>query len=193
MSEAAAAPARRGRWAGLAALLVFGLAVLGVLPARRTASDAGFVELIGMPPAAFSPFFDRDGRPVSLEAFRGKTVVLNLWAPWCVPCLTEMPSLDRLAGRLPADAFAVVAVTKDPVGPSSSRATFDRMRLKRLALYLDPEGKLAPEIGARGYPMTLILAPDGAPIAYREGAADWDSDAMVAKLVALAARTARRD
>ena len=100
-----------------------------------------------------------------------------------------MPSRDRLAGRLPEKDFAIVAVTKDPVGPSPSKQTFDRMGLKRLKLYLDPDGKLAAELNARGFPMTLILGRDGAPLAYREGAAEWDSDAMVAKLEALATRS----
>ena len=97
---------------------------------------------------------------MSIESFRGKTVILNLWAPWCVPCLEEMPSLDRLAARLPEKDFAVVAVTKDPVGPSPSKAMFDRMALKRLRLYLDPDGKLGPEVGARGFPTTLILGAE---------------------------------
>jgi hypothetical protein len=93
-----------------------------------------------------------------------------------------------LATRLPKQDFAVVAVTKDPAGASPSRTTFERMGLKHLALYLDPEGRLEGEVGARGFPTTMIIARDGAPLAYREGAADWDSDAMVAKLEALAAR-----
>ena len=76
-----------------------------------------------------------------------------------------MPSLDRLAARLPEKDFAIVAVTQDPVGPSASKAMFDRMALKRLKLYLDPDGKLGPEVGARGFPTTLILGANGAPLA----------------------------
>ena len=146
------------------------------------------VELLNREPARLSPIFDEAGAAVPIESFRGKTVILNLWAPWCAPCLEEMPSLDRLAGRLPETDFAVVAATRDPVGPSPSKAMFDRMALKRLRLYLDPEGRLGPEMGARGYPTTLILGPDGAPLAIREGAADWDSDAMIARLRQLAGR-----
>ena len=85
----------------------------------------------------------------------------------------------------------MIAVTKDPIGPSPSKETFEKMGLKRLNLYLDPEGRLAPEIGSRGYPTTFILGADGAPLAYREGAADWDSDAMIAKLDQLAERSPR--
>jgi thiol-disulfide isomerase/thioredoxin len=191
VTDIAAPSSRRGRWAGLAALFVFALALMAILQARRTETGAGveFVEMASSGPAKLSAFVDAAGAPVSIEAFRGKTVILNLWAPWCVPCLTEMPSLDRLAARLPENRFAIVAVTKDPVGPSPSRETFERMGLKRLQLYLDPEGKLATEVGARGFPTTVILGPDGAPLAWREGAADWDSDAMVARLERLGARS----
>ena len=179
---------KKGEWAAMAAVFLVGLAILAVLQSRRTASAPDLVEIVNTEPARLSAFVDAAGAPVSIEAFRGKTVLLNLWAPWCGPCLAEMPSLDRLAGRLPEKDFAVVAVTKDPVGESPSRRTFERMGLKRLALYLDPEGKLEPELGARGFPTTLILSREGVPLAYREGAAEWDSAAMVAKLEALAAR-----
>jgi thiol-disulfide isomerase/thioredoxin len=187
---AAAAPmtARLREWALLIVLLLAGFAVLAALQMRGKDAGADLVEMRGAEPAKLSAFLDAAGRPVTIGDFRGKTIVLNLWAPWCVPCLQEMPSLDRLAQRLPAEDFAVVAVTKDPVGASPSKATFDRMGLMRLALYLDPEGKLAADVGARGFPTTLVIGRDGAPLAWREGAANWDSDAMVAKLEALAAR-----
>jgi thiol-disulfide isomerase/thioredoxin len=183
-----AASAKAPGWAGLLILVVAGLLAMAALQAIHTNANSTLVELHGAEPAKLSPFFDAAGNPVAIEAFRGKVVILNLWAPWCAPCLQEMPSLDRLAARLPEKDFAVVAVTKDPVGDSPSKATFDRMGLKRLSLYLDPKGALEPEVGGRGFPTTLILGADGAPLAYREGAADWDSDAMVANLDRLAGR-----
>ncbi len=186
----AAAPARKnGDWAALLALLVAGLALLAVVQSRRTPTSPDLVEIFNTEPARLAGVVDASGTPVPIEGFRGRTLILNLWAPWCAPCLQEMPSLDRLAARLPEKDFAVVAVTKDPVGDSPSRRTFEKMGLKRLALHLDPEGKLERELAARGYPTTLIIGRDGVPLAYREGAAEWDSDAMVAKLEALAGRT----
>jgi hypothetical protein len=65
---------------------------------------------------------------------------------------------------------------------------FDARAREDLSLYLGPKGALQPEVGGRGLPTTLILSADGAPLAYREGAADWDSDAMVANLDRLAGR-----
>src|SRR6266850_4520931 len=61
-------------------------------------------------------FLDENNLPTSIDAFKGKIVVLNLWATWCAPCVKEMPSLERLASRLPADRFAFVAVNQDKGG-----------------------------------------------------------------------------
>jgi len=175
----------------LAAVVAAGLAAMAALRALHTETTTDMVELLNKDPVALSPFVDETGKASSVEDFRGKVLVLNLWAPWCVPCLKEMPSLDRLAARLPANDFALVAVTKDPVGDSPSKRTFEAMKLTRLKLYLDPKGSLEHEIGSRGYPTTLILGPDGAPLALREGAANWDSDEMVAKLERLRGRSQR--
>ncbi len=185
----AAAPAKATNWAVLLALTAVGLLAMAALQMRRPAPTVDMVELSNKEPAKLSPFFDEAGKAVSIESFRGKTVILNLWAPWCAPCLEEMPSLDGLAARLPEKDFAIVAVTKDPVGPSQSKAVFDAMALKRLKLYLDPDGRLGTEVGARGFPTTLILGANGAPLAYREGETDWDSDAMIARLDKVAERS----
>ncbi len=188
MSATAAAPAGRRATGALLLFMIVGVSALAVVQALRTGPTSDLVELHGQAAAKLSPFVDASGAPLSIDAFRGKTVILNLWAPWCVPCLEEMPSLDRLAARLPESAFAVVAVTSDRSGAGALKETFARMGLKRLKLYLDPEDRLAPAIGARGLPTTMIIGRDGRPLAYREGSADWDSDAMATKLEALAGR-----
>jgi thiol-disulfide isomerase/thioredoxin len=142
-------------------------------------------------PAQLSSFIDESGAAVNVESYRGKVLILNLWAAWCVPCLQEMPSLDRLAERLPENEFAVVAVTHDKIGDTAAKRAFDRLGLHRLKLYLDPEGNLSREIGARGMPTTLILGANGAPLSFREGEATWDSDEMIDYLKALAEPTPR--
>ena len=102
---------------------------MAALRALNDESTADMVELLNKDPVALSPIIDEAGRRAAVEDFRGKVVIINLWAPWCAPCLKEMPSLDRLAARLPDKDFAVVAVTKDPVGDTPSKRAFAAMKL----------------------------------------------------------------
>ena len=171
-----------------AVLAIAGAAMFGAAAwlALTPTSTRRLTRLPADAPARLSQFYDRSGAAVPIERFRGKIVVLNLWAAWCGPCIEEMPSLDRLAEKLPQDRYAVIAVSQDRSGAQAAGPAFERLALRRLELYLDPDGKLGAEIGARGMPTTLILGPDGAPLAYREGAAVWDSDETVAYLHGLA-------
>lgn len=183
---------RLGARAGAA---LFGLAGAGLFAAAawlvlQPSGHRKFVGVTANGPANLSPFVDEAGQRISIDAYRGKLVVLNLWAAWCAPCIEEMPSLDRLAGRLPESAFAVVAVSQDVGGAKTAKPAFERLNLRRLKLYLDPDRRLGVEIGARGMPTTLILGPDGAPLSYREGAAMWDDEAMIDYLQKLAKRVA---
>lgn len=175
-----ARPARKALAAAVVAAGIFGIATyLAVSDVPR-----GVRNLSGGP-AKLSAFADEDGAPVSIEAFRGKVLVLNLWAAWCVPCIREMPSLDRLAARMPKDSFAIVAVNQDKGDAAVARLTFKRMNLQALKLFLDPAGALAREIGTRGMPTTVIFGPAGEPLSYREGAAEWDSEDFVRYLASL--------
>ena len=101
MTALAQARAGAARWMPLLALFAVGLLAMAAFQAHPPAPTADVVELLNRDPAQLSPIFDASGREVEIESFRGRTVVLNLWAPWCGPCLEEMPSLDRLPARLP--------------------------------------------------------------------------------------------
>ncbi len=172
-------------------------AVVGGVSAGVFAAIAGhlvgpshrvFQSLDSDKPVQLSAFADERGAETSIDAFRGKIVILNLWAAWCVPCLREMPALDRLAERLPDDKYAVIAVNVDRGSPEVAKRSFARLGLSRLRLYVDSAGKLSSEIGARGMPTTLILGTNGKPLSFREGAAEWDSDDVVADMIALQQR-----
>lgn len=184
-------PRQKSRTLGSLALLaaaLFMMTTVQILHSRWSSSPyAEFVGLHQTAPAKLSPFLDERGAEVSVDSFRGKVLILNLWAPWCLPCLQEMPALDRLAARLPEARFAVAAVTRDAVGDTPSKHAFDAMGLSHLKLYLDPKGRLQEEVGARGFPTSVILGPNGIPVAWREGAADWDSPEMIARLERFAA------
>ena len=122
----------------------------------------------------------------SLAEYRGKWMVVNFWATWCVPCRTEMPSLDRLQGMLPDIAVVTVAVGPNPV-PAIQRFLAEA-GVKSLVLLRDPDAGLAHQIGVMGLPVTVIVSPDGIEVARLIGGAEWDSGGAVAVLTALMAK-----
>jgi thiol-disulfide isomerase/thioredoxin len=121
-----------------------------------------------------------DGSPTSLAAFRGRTVLLNLWATWCAPCRQEMPALDRLQGELGGRDFEVVAVNIDTRNLDKPRTWLKEAGVARLAYYADPEAKVFQDLKrvgkAVGMPTTLLVDPDGCELALINGPAEWASE-----------------
>lgn len=122
-------------------------------------------------------FKDGSGNDVSLADFKGKVVVLNLWATWCLPCREEMPSLDNLKANFDEAAFDVVAISMDRGGAAKPRKFYDDIRLKSLDLYYDPTTKAMFKLKAIGLPATLLIDAMGREIGRLPGPAKWDSDA----------------
>lgn len=129
-------------------------------------------------------FAGADGKPKSLADFRGKIVLLNIWATWCVPCREEMPALDALETKLGGKDFAVAAVNIDKGGPEKAAAFLKETGATHLALYTDPSGKLFSTLKAVGMPTTLLIDRDGKEIARLVGPADWASPEAVAVIEA---------
>ena len=136
-------------------------------------------------PAPKTPFADEYATSTTIDAFKGKIVILNFWATWCAPCIKEMPSLERLAARLPAEKFAVIAVSQDKGGASIAKPFLNRIGVHSLPLYVDPNGRLSRDLSVRGLPTTVVIARDGTVIGKLEGAAEWDANDMVAYLISL--------
>lgn len=133
-------------------------------------------------------FAGADGKPKSLADFKGKVVLLNIWATWCVPCREEMPTLDKLETKLGGKDFAVVAVNTDKGGTEKAAAFLKETGASRLALYTDPPGKLFSELKAVGMPTTLIIDRNGKEIARLAGPADWASPEAIAVIEAAIAQ-----
>ena len=126
---------------------------------------------------------DRADGAHSLAEFRGKWLIVNFWATWCVPCRLEMPSLDRLQVALPEVAVVTVATGPNPL-PAIERF-LGEAAVSHLTVWRDPASELAHQMGIMGLPVTVIVAPDGAEVARLIGGAEWDSDAARAVLAAL--------
>jgi thiol-disulfide isomerase/thioredoxin len=125
-------------------------------------------------------FQDGAGKPVSLAHWRGRTVLLNLWATWCVPCRKEMPALDALEQRLGGPGFEVVTVNIDTRDPDKPKAWLKEVGVVKLAYYADPAARTFQDLKsvgrAFGMPTTLLVDPQGCEIGTIAGPAEWASD-----------------
>ncbi|WP_224824890.1 TlpA disulfide reductase family protein [Cognatishimia sp. MH4019] len=134
-------------------------------------------------------FVDASDAELSLEAYRGKYVVLNFWATWCAPCRHEMPMLSNLQTEFQSDTFEVVTIATGRNSLTGMRKFFDEISVDNLPLYRDPRQKLAREMAVLGLPITVILDPEGREIARLIGDAEWDSDSAKAIIAALLAQS----
>ncbi len=174
-------PALRGRRGRVGLFIAVSLlaagAVLGVL------YGAGFVrDMSSRPSPVATPalaFETGDGRPLSLSDFRGRFVLLNVWATWCPPCRKEMPSLDRLQAKIGGDDFEVVALSIDGQGADLVKPFFASVGVARLVVYLDRTGSVMPAIRIAGLPTTVLIKPRGVEIARWAGAKEWDEPAVI--------------
>jgi thiol-disulfide isomerase/thioredoxin len=128
-------------------------------------------------------FTDADGKPRTLADFQGKTILLNLWATWCVPCRKEMPALDALQARLGSDRFAVVAVNIDTRNLDKPKTWLQEVGITKLGYYADPSAKVFQDLKAVGkafgMPTTLLVDPQGCELGALAGPAEWASDDAV--------------
>ena len=134
--------------------------------------------------------FERDGGgKLSVADFKGRPILLNLWATWCAPCRAEMPTLDRLQADKGGPGFEVVAVNVDTARLEKRAAFLDSVGAKTLVRYSDSSGDAFETLRkagrALGLPVTLVIDKDGCELAAVEGGAKWDSadaQALVATL-----------
>ncbi|MDX2287734.1 MAG: TlpA disulfide reductase family protein [Hyphomicrobiaceae bacterium] len=143
--------------------------------AASEGSLAAFVVKSDRPRVPDVAFTDANGQSVSLADFKGKTILLNLWATWCAPCRKEMPDLDRLQRDLGSETFKVVALSLDRGGLDASKAFLDKIGVKHLELYVDDTGRASTPLKIIGMPTTLLIDPDGREIGRLIGPAPWDS------------------
>src|SRR5450432_830998 len=138
-------------------------------------------------------FEDADGKAKKLSDWRGKTVLVNLWATWCVPCRKEMPALDGLQAKLSGPNFEVVAINIDTRDPEKPKTFLKDANLTRLGYFNDRNAKVFQDLKsigrALGMPTSVLVNSQGCEIATISGPAEWDSDDAV-KLIKAAVNPA---
>ncbi len=164
--------------AGIAAWLVLAVTLAAATgcnqkpPADRLIEGRPFPHLL---------LHDFDGAVRSIEDYRGRVVVLNVWATWCPPCRKELPSLERLHGRLDPGRFAVIGVSIDNDAEIAQEFLLDRgVTFKN---YLDLGGASAGRVlGIRVYPDTFIISREGVLLRKVVGEREWDASGLVEAL-----------
>jgi thiol-disulfide isomerase/thioredoxin len=133
-------------------------------------------------------FEDAEGNQKKLSDWRGHTVLVNLWATWCVPCRKEMPALDRLQSKLGGKDFQVVAINIDTRDPEKPRNFLKEAKLTQLGYFSDDKAKVFQELKAigraLGMPTSVLVDAQGCEIGTIAGPAEWDSDDAVKLITA---------
>lgn len=146
----------------------------GMPGATQGAAPAGLGTIKPVSPPKVPPavtLVNADGRTAGLAAWRGRKLVLNFWATWCIPCVREMPSLQALAKATPG--LAVVPVSADAGGARVVRKFYAEHGITALPVWLDPDGKAGAAMGIPGLPTTFLIGADGDVRGMVEGGADW--------------------
>lgn len=177
--------ARTG-WA-LFSVLVLAASGIGIYfskqPTRESAPAPGGASVLRVHesarPVPDLAFEDGKGGSRTLGQFRGKTVLLNVWATWCVPCREEMPALDRLQRKLGGPGFEVVALSIDAGGVAAVKQFYEEIGVRSLPIYVDRSMRATAALGTVGLPTTLLINADGQEIGRHIGPAEWDSPEAV--------------
>ena len=119
-------------------------------------------------------FLDPAGKPVTLAAFRGKPLLVNLWATWCAPCVREMPTLDRLAVR-ETGKLQVLVISQDLDGAAKVTPFFEKGKFAALEPYLDPDLRFSTGYGVN-LPTTILYDAQGKEVWRVSGDMDWDGE-----------------
>jgi thiol-disulfide isomerase/thioredoxin len=147
-------------------------------PAAGAEAGSGLEKLVHVKPPKSLPeiaFTDGAGAGHKLAEWKGKVVLVNLWATWCAPCKKEMPSLARLQAKLGGADFTVLPISLDRGGPDKPGKYLTAAKLDGLGLYLDSANALLQTLQAPGLPLSVLLDREGREIARMAGPAEWDS------------------
>jgi thiol-disulfide isomerase/thioredoxin len=168
-------------------------AVAAKLPRIVAASQgevAAFNALKTPRPLVDISFQGPDGAPKKLSDLRGKTVLLNLWATWCVPCREEMPGLDRLQAAAGGPDFEVVAVNIDTARLDRRQQFLNEIGVKSLVFYADPTADVFQALKRAGkvvgLPTSILIDAQGCEVGALAGAAVWDSPDAKSLIAAVA-------
>lgn len=144
------------------------------------------VDLINVLPKTFAikpvAFNDVDGKAIDFSHYKGKVIMVNMWATWCPPCVRELPAIERLATKFKAEDFALLPISIDAEGKQQVQSFLNTLGMAGFNSYYDPEQKLGQVFPLDTIPATFILDQNGQLIAFVRSFVDWD-DAKAISLI----------
>ena len=164
---------------------VFVAIVLASYGVVRTLQGANHAPLPRLPVVYF---YDKSDKKITLEDFRGRVVLVNLWATWCTPCVAELPSLDRLQKALPPDKFIVVAISMDTSSMKAIGNFLKKRGIKNLDVYWDKDRQLPLKWKYAGLPTSFLLDQNGDTVAQYDGPLVWDEGKVIGEVKELVGR-----
>ncbi|HEY1615053.1 MAG TPA: TlpA disulfide reductase family protein [Rhizomicrobium sp.] len=180
---------RRYLFAALGLAILGAAAVLYVIPARHVHESSGPPPALARLGATLPPrnipaiaFTDGAGKHVTLEGFKGKFVLVNLWASWCAPCVKELPALARLHEAVPHDQLDVVAINVGRATEEESQAFLKAHGAGSLDVYMDSDHALLRAFNTFVLPLSVLIGPDGRQTGQAIGPASWDAPEAISYL-----------
>jgi thiol-disulfide isomerase/thioredoxin len=159
------------------------LLALGLLAAPLVHAASGLEPWTGGPAPALR-LKNLAGNDITLDHFRGRTVVVNFWATWCAPCVAEMPSLQRLRDRMAVDGFEVIAVNLQE-NAARIQPFLDRLGVTFPVVVRDHDGSMRSAWGVDVFPTSFVVRPDGRIAWWVKGELDWDDARVESRLRSL--------
>lgn len=141
---------------------------------------------IGLPAPDFT-FPGLDGKKVSLSNYKGKVVIVNIWATWCPPCVEEMPSMEKLYQKLKGKDFEILAVSIDSLGSKAVAPFMNKHKLTFPAL-IDSTETVRTSYKTTGIPESFIIDKNGILIEKIIGPRNWARPAILRFLTNLIQR-----
>lgn len=164
---------RRAIGAGLAALAAAGVWI----GARALGAPPGVVAVGAIAPDFRAAVIGKPGQYKTIADYRGQVVLINLWATWCVPCITEMPSIQRLYDRYRDRGFKVAGIAVDDPPFADRVASFVTQHQLTFEILHEGSGRIEQDYRSRGIPATYVIGREGRIRMIRQGATDWDTPA----------------
>ena len=132
-------------------------------------------------PPMSTTILDKDGKPLSLNEFRGMPVLINFWATWCPPCVAELPALDRASDKLAGDV-KILLISVDRGGSKKALPFLQDRSIARPHFAFDANGALSREMAVLGLPTSFLVTADQRHCWVYQGPREWDDVAMIAEL-----------